>query len=233
MPGDSGKIGDIGNTGSVGATGPRGEIGPMGVKGLLGEVGRNGTEGQHGFRGEIGDIGEKGEVGDPGVDGLSGIAGEALGYDLKVLTSLMAQFKQSNSDGRSSDNEALQKEQMVLAYQTYKNFKAKFEKFLLSRAYSLRSCADVSYAFPEYPSDNYVIDPNEGDIADAVLVYCNMDKKATCIENGASMKNGQLKFIKLLTTYAYQTIRFHCPNGELAQTENIIFDRYENLKFIE
>lgn len=234
LPGDNGSKGDIGNTGSVGATGPRGESGPQGLTGKGGEDGISGTQGQQGSRGEAGDIGFKGDIGDSGIDGLPGISGESLGYDLKILTSLMAQFKQNNGGGgHSSDNEALQKEQIILAHQTYKNFKAKFEKFLRNRAYSLRSCADVSYAFPEYESDNYLIDPNEGDISDAVLVYCNMDKKATCIESAASMKNGQLKFIKLLTTYAHQTIKFNCQHNELPQFDNIIFDRLCNLMFME
>lgn len=28
---------------------------------------------------------------------------------------------------------------------------------------------------------DYWIDPNEGDIRDAIMVYCDMDKKASCI----------------------------------------------------
>lgn len=209
----------------MGPTGPRGEIGPTGLEGKLGEDGRGGAEGQHGSRGESGEMGIKGGIGDSGIDGLPGFDGESLGYDLKILSSLMAQFKQNNNGGHNSDNEAFQKEQMVLAHQTYKNFKAKFEKFLMNRAYTLRSCADVSYAFPEYESDSYLIDPNEGDISDAVLVYCNMDKKATCIENATSIKNGQLKFIKLLTTYVHQMIKFDCQHVELPQFDNVIFDR--------
>lgn len=182
-------------------------------------------EGQQGARGEIGDFGLKGDIGEPGIDGLPGSPGESLGYDLKILQSLLAQFK-NNNGLQSSDNEAFKKEQLLLAYQTYKNFKAKFDKFLMSRAYTLRSCADVSYAFPEYESDSYLIDPNEGDISDAVLVYCNMEKRATCIENAANMKNGQLKFIKLLTTYAHQTIKFNCPHDGLPKNDNIIFERF-------
>jgi len=27
----------------------------------------------------------------------------------------------------------------------------------------------------------YWVDPNDGDIRDAILVYCDMDKRATCI----------------------------------------------------
>lgn len=225
MPGDNGGKGDIGNTGSVGSTGPRGETGNQGLDGTVGEHGLVGVQGPQGARGEVGDIGAKGDIGDQGIDGLPGVPGESFGYDLRVLTSLMAQFKQNNNGGHTPDNDDLEKEKLMLAYQTYKNFKAKFDDFFSNRAYSLRSCADVSYAFPEYESDSYIIDPNEGDIADAVLVYCNMDKKATCIENALNMKNGQLKFIKLLTTYVHQTIKFNCNHDELPRFENIIFDR--------
>lgn len=224
LPGESGTKGDIGNRGSIGPTGPRGEIGIKGFKGEHGVEGMIGFEGLQGVKGENGDIGIKGEIGDQGLSGQPGSPGESLGYDLKMLQSLMSQFKNTNLENH--DNESFEKEQLRLAYQTYKHFKAKFQKFLLNGAFSYRSCIDIFYAFPNHKSGTFTIDPNEGDISDAISVYCNLEKKATCIEDIDNMKNGQLKFLKLLSTFVYQTIKFNCPQSSKPPFDDILIERY-------
>lgn len=44
-----------------------------------------------------------------------------------------------------------------------------------------RTCRDLSTDRPELENGVYYIDPNEGDVSDAIQAFCNMETKETCI----------------------------------------------------
>ena len=44
-----------------------------------------------------------------------------------------------------------------------------------------KTCADLAAAFPNMESGHYYLDPNEGHPSDAILAFCNMETKETCI----------------------------------------------------
>lgn len=102
-----------------------------------------------------------------------------------------------------------------------------------------KTCRDLFVAYPDYQSGEYWIDPNDGDIRDAILVHCDKETKATCIipkpdktpeisvhdkqeeSNWLSeMSNGirityksdsnQIGFLQLLSASAKQNITYHC-----------------------
>lgn len=104
-----------------------------------------------------------------------------------------------------------------------------------------RTCNELSMAKPELGSGEYWIDPNDGDKNDAILVYCDMPKRATCVKaqpqrskniqyvgdekeiwlsevhNGMKMTykadSNQLNHLQLLSTHATQNITYHCRNS--------------------
>jgi len=123
----------------------------------------------------------------------------------------------------------------------YENLKERFEKFKKpngEKSYPAKTCRDLAVAYPEYKSGNYWIDPNDGDIRDAILVYCDMEKRASCVvpqpmkSNEISYKGkeaevwlseipdgmkinyksdgNQMAFLQLLSTQATQNVTFHC-----------------------
>lgn len=104
-----------------------------------------------------------------------------------------------------------------------------------------RSCKDLAVAKPELGSGDYWIDPNEGDKTDAILVYCDMQKRATCVRsqpqrssniqyvgdekeiwlsevhNGMKItykaESNQLTHLQMLSTHASQNITYHCKKS--------------------
>jgi collagen type II alpha len=144
-------------------------------------------------------------------------------------------------------------EKRAIVFKAYENLKERFEKFKKpngEKMYPARSCRDLAVAYPEYDSGNYWIDPNDGDIRDAILVYCDLKLRATCVipsptksneisytgreseiwlselENGLKINykadSNQLGFLQLLSTHATQNITFHCKNTVA------YFDRQKN-----
>lgn len=103
-----------------------------------------------------------------------------------------------------------------------------------------KTCKELSSAQPDLPSGDYWIDPNEGDRKDAILVFCDMSKKATCIRSqpvrsnnieyvgeereiwlsevhdGMKMtykaESNQITHLQMLSTHASQNITYHCKN---------------------
>lgn len=103
-----------------------------------------------------------------------------------------------------------------------------------------KTCRDLFAAYPEYNSGEYWIDPNEADPRDAILVYCEKERRATCImpqpkeskvisyegdeqevwlgEILGGMKihyktdSYQMGFLQLMSAKATQQITFHCKN---------------------
>merc|ERR1719222_109942 len=45
-----------------------------------------------------------------------------------------------------------------------------------------KTCKDLLTSYPDKESGEYWIDPNGADPKDAILVYCDMDTKATCVQ---------------------------------------------------
>lgn len=67
------------------------------------------------------------------------------------------------------------------AYETLKSQWERYRRPDGGRDYPAKTCRDLHVAHPELPSGDYWVDPNEGDVRDAILVYCNMVNKATCL----------------------------------------------------
>lgn len=134
-------------------------------------------------------------------------------------------------------------EKRAIVFKAYENLKTRFEKFKKpngEKNYPAKTCRDLAVAYPEFESGNYWIDPNDGDIRDAILVYCDLKKRATCIipspmksneisyigkepeiwlseiDNGMKINykadSNQIGFLQLLSTQASQNITFHCQN---------------------
>lgn len=104
-----------------------------------------------------------------------------------------------------------------------------------------RTCKELAIAKPELPSGDYWIDPNEGDRKDAILVHCDMPKRATCVRSQPARSNNieyvgdekeiwlsevhngmkltykaesnQLTHLQMLSTHASQNITYHCKNS--------------------
>lgn len=128
--------------------------------------------------------------------------------------------------------------------QAYEHLKRSFERFKKpdgEKSFPAKTCRDLFLAHPDKPSGDYWIDPNEGDVRDAILVYCNADTKATCVkpspektpevsyvghdqevwlsevEGGIKMTykadSNQLGFLQLLSVEAQQNFTYHCLNS--------------------
>ena len=108
------------------------------------------------------------------------------------------------------------------------------------KEFPAKTCKDLAIAYPELQSGNYWIDPNDGDVRDAILVYCDMKERTTCVMPKPSqtaeltydgndpeiwlgdMKEGikitykadsnQMGFLQLLSEQASQNITFNCKN---------------------
>lgn len=75
-------------------------------------------------------------------------------------------------------------ERRNLVMQAYEHLKSTFERFKKpdgKKNYPGKTCRDIWAAYPDSPSGEYWVDPNEGDIRDAVMVHCDMENKATCV----------------------------------------------------
>jgi hypothetical protein len=80
-------------------------------------------------------------------------------------------------DLSDSDRRAL----IMKAYETLKGQWERFRRPDGGRDHPAKTCRDLHVAHPELPSGDYWVDPNEGDVRDAILVHCNMANKATCL----------------------------------------------------
>lgn len=134
-------------------------------------------------------------------------------------------------------------ERRAIVLKAYDHLKVQFEKFKKpngEKTYPAKTCRDLAVAYPEYESGNYWVDPNDGDIRDAILVYCDLKKRATCVmpqptrskeitykgtesdpwmgemEDGFKINykadSNQVGFLQLLSVKATQNITFHCRN---------------------
>lgn len=134
-------------------------------------------------------------------------------------------------------------EKRAIVFKAYENLKERFEKFKKpngEKDYPAKTCRDLAVAYPEYESGEYWIDPNDGDARDAILVYCDLKKRASCVMPSPSKSqeisfNGkeaeiwlseipnamkinykadsnQMGFLQLHSSHATQKVTFHCKN---------------------
>lgn len=75
-------------------------------------------------------------------------------------------------------------ERRALIMKAYETLKSQWERFRQpdgGRDFPAKTCRDLHVAHPELPSGDYWMDPNEGDVQDAILVHCDMTTTATCL----------------------------------------------------
>jgi len=105
-----------------------------------------------------------------------------------------------------------------------------------------KTCQDLHSTYPDKESGEYWIDPNGANPKDAILVYCDMEKEATCVQPKPQMSkeisiiseekemwlgddansyfdinykadSNQMSFLQLLSAKAEQKITYHCHNS--------------------
>lgn len=82
------------------------------------------------------------------------------------------------------DNRVSEQERRDLLTKAYEQLKTSFERFNKPNGQKnspAKTCKDLAIAHPELESGQYWVDPNDGDKNDAILVYCDMEKRATCV----------------------------------------------------
>lgn len=136
-------------------------------------------------------------------------------------------------------------EKKNLVIRAYKNLKSSFEEFAKpngDKNTPAKTCKDLKKTYPEKESGEYWIDPNGADPKDAILVYCNMETSATCVQPKPVLSqvyniisdekemwlseapeapfdmnykadSNQLSFLQLLSSKAEQVITYHCFNS--------------------
>lgn len=250
LPGHPGLQGDKGAQGEPGLPGKEGEMGPRGLPGHDGSPGPQGLPGPPGERGPSGDSGKTGPQGLPGPPGPPGPPGEGVGYDAASLAAFLTQApsNQKGPDLFSSDEpmrtfgkDILPEEKKKIILRAFEQLKSSLERLKKPNGAKNnpgKTCRDILIAYPEATSGEYWIDPNDGDERDAILVYCDMKKKASCIlpqpnktpimagernqnqiwlseiDKGIKISykahSNQITFLQLLSTHATQNITFHC-----------------------
>jgi collagen type II alpha len=104
-----------------------------------------------------------------------------------------------------------------------------------------KSCQDLKTSHPTKASGDYWIDPNGMDSKDAIMVHCDMDTGATCVQPKPAMSHeisimtsepeawigdmdtdafdinykadsNQMNFLQLMSSRAEQTVTFHCKS---------------------
>jgi collagen type II alpha len=213
----------------------------MGPPGLMGAPGPRGPSGEEGKRGPPGELGPPGPPGPPG---------ESSGYDAAALAAMLGQGTSKGPDPLSADEparmfgpELSDEDKKNLVIRAYKRLKESFEEFKKpdgGKNSPAKTCKDLKTSFPDKESGEYWIDPNGADPKDAILVYCDMENKATCVQAKPEMSNeinivtqdkevwvgeenyydinykadsNQLSFIQLLSDKAEQTLTYHCLNS--------------------
>jgi len=252
LPGPTGPPGDKGPPGSPGTNGKPGTAGSRGPPGLDGHVGPPGLVGAPGPRGPSGEEGKRGPPGELGPPGPPGPPGESTGYDAAALSALLGQGSSKGPDPLAQDEPARmfapdlsdqERQEMVIS--AYKKLKASFEEFSKpdgGKASPAKTCHDLSVAHPDKTSGEYWIDPNGADPKDAILVYCDMATKSSCVQPKPVMSDelsittkekevwfsdvpsggfdltykadsNQMSFLQLLSARASQNITYHCSNS--------------------
>lgn len=249
LPGGTGPPGDKGPVGHPGPPGSPGPAGPRGPPGRDGSQGPQGLVGAPGPRGPQGEAGKPGTPGNPGPAGPPGRPGEPFGYDAAALHAIMGQGQVKGPDPLSGDEPAKlfdasvpveEKKRIVFEY--YRKLVEEYERLRSptgDKDAPAKTCRDLAMAHPELPDGTYWIDPNEGDVRDAIQVHCDMANKASCITPSpnkvprkahylgrskhtwfSEMPGGfqltykidrvQLTFLQMLSTSAVQNVTYLC-----------------------
>lgn len=209
-----------------------------------------------GPRGPVGPEGKQGFPGAQGPPGQPGPPGETSGYDAATLAALLGHTgSMGNTKGPNvmEDQPAAQiigdlhlspEERRTMLRTIYEKLKTsieKMEKRTGEKDSPAKTCKDLAIDHPNMASGQYWIDPNDGDKRDAILVYCDMKRKATCItpqpsrsnnikyvgneddiwlgdvHNGMKMTykadSNQITFLQMLSTHATQNITYHCKKS--------------------
>ena len=90
----------------------------------------------------------------------------------------------SDQPARIAAKDLTPEQQKQLVVKFYKELKASFDSYALpdgGKDNPAKTCRDLHAAMSDKPSGEYWVDPNAGDPNDAILVYCDMAKRATCI----------------------------------------------------
>jgi len=180
-----------------------------------------------------------------------------MGYDAAALAALLGQGQSKGPDPLQGDDsstlsarilgrEISEDERRELIVKAYEQLKTSFKKYLRptgSKEAPAKTCKDLNFAYPEKPSGEYWIDPNEGSVNDAILVRCDMPRRATCVlprpgltqeynwrgatrgiawlgedihpgfEFTFKADSQQMRFLQLLSASAYQKLTYHCKNS--------------------
>lgn len=179
-----------------------------------------------------------------------------MGYDAEVLAVLLSQGQSKGPDPLQSDDSELparlfgqeitDDERRNLITKAYEQLRVSYRKFMRpegTKDAPAKTCRDLAYTHPELPSGEYWVDPNEGDVQDAIVVHCDMETKATCVlpqpgltqeftHSGRSQgvtwlgddiqpgfeftykaDGNQLRFLQLLSSEAKQELTYHCKES--------------------
>lgn len=195
LSGAAGPPGDIGAPGHEGGAGKPGDQGPRGLPGRDGIPGPAGHSGPPGPRGATGNDGKPGTPGQIGPAGPPGPPGEGIGYDVAALTAMLSSRGGTSKGpaddalgddplGLFGDGGISVEARRELVRTAYEQLKVQFERFKKpdgQKQSPAKTCRDLAVAHPQLPSGEYWIDPNEGDERDAILVYCDMRRQASCV----------------------------------------------------
>lgn len=195
-----------------------------------------------------------------GLPGPPGPPGDSQGYDAAAFTALLAHAQMGSNNNKGPPSESIQQdspvgrvfgdpkltvdEQRNLIKKAYEQLKRSYDNLSKPTGQKdspAKTCNDLALAKPDLPSGDYWIDPNEGDKRDAILVHCDMAKKATCVRSQPNRSNNikyvgeereiwlsdvhdgmkiaykaesnQLTHLQMLSTHASQNIIYHCKNS--------------------
>lgn len=131
--------------------------------------------------------------GPQGLPGPPGPPGEGFNYDAASLAAILGHGQVNNQKGPDSmrdepmrlfGKDITEAERREIVLKAYEQLKASYDRYRKPNGQKNspgKTCRDILAAYPDSPSGEYWIDPNEGDIKDAILVYCDMKLKATCV----------------------------------------------------
>ncbi|XP_065216475.1 collagen alpha-1(III) chain-like [Planococcus citri] len=227
-PGLDGTHGFPGQKGNPGYPGPPGPIGPSGEPGLPGPGGYPGEPGIVGPPGRIGLTGYPGAKGDQGVPGLPGIGLVGVPGDPGFQGPKGEPGLPGTCDCKPQQNDSPMPQ--VISREEIGRKKN-----------PALTCREIAINDPTSPNGDYWINPSEGDIKNAILVHCDIQKRTTCIyprknlseifdissatsevwlgSNNSEFKitykinHLQLLFLQKLSISSTQNITYHCKNA--------------------
>jgi len=175
--------------------------------------------------------------------------------DMAAMMSMMSQGGSKGPDPASADDPMVSmgrmfppmddlsaEERNEVIQRAYEKLKASFDALAKpdgSQKSPAKNCQALKTAHPTKPSGEYWIDPNGMDSKDAILVHCDLDTGASCIQPKPVMSHeisinsddndawvgeldtnafdinykadsNQINFLQLASSRAEQTITFHC-----------------------